>query len=222
MSIQSIESLQPSEPLADRAYHALSRAILCGGLPPGTRLSVPELARRLDVSRSPVREAVQRLVYDGLARNIAKRGAIVALISQADFLALLEIREFLEGLAARRATPNATPAGLDHLHSLVDDHESLVASGEDDPLAHVEHDLKFHAWIRAVAANADLTMALERMQARAHLSYSTLWVQRPNPADAVAEHRAIALAIASGDADAADEVARTHIRRLKARVETER
>lgn len=221
MSIQSIESLQPAEPLADRAYHALSRAILSGGLPPGTRLSVPELARRLDVSRSPVREAVQRLVYDGLAKNAAKRGAIVAHIGHADFLALLEIREPLEGLAARRATANATPAGLDRLRSLVDDHESLVASGQNDDLLHVEHDLKFHAWIRAVAANGDLTMALERMQARAHLSYSTFWGQRPNPADAVAEHRAIAQAIESGDADAAEAAARTHIRRLAARVKAE-
>ena len=102
MPVNVLDPLQPDELLADRAYRELSRAIITGRIEPGTRLSVPELARQLDISRSPVREAVQRLIYDGLAENRGRRGAIVAMIDPRDFLSLLEVRQLLEGFAARR------------------------------------------------------------------------------------------------------------------------
>ena len=103
MTSDVLSPLQSDELLADRAYRELSQAIVSRGLEPGTRLSVPELARQLGVSRSPVREAVQRLIYDGLAEDRGRRGAVVARIEPDDFLSLLELRELLEGFAAGRA-----------------------------------------------------------------------------------------------------------------------
>ena len=120
--LDELQALEPGDLLADRAYRQLSRAILRNQLVAGTPLSVPELARRLNISRSPVREAVQRLIYDGLAANVPHRGAIVSEIKPDDFRGLLEVRQALEGLAARLATERATDDDLRSLHDVLEDH----------------------------------------------------------------------------------------------------
>ena len=120
--IDELQALEPGDLLADRAYRQLSRAILRNQLVAGTPLSVPELARRLNISRSPVREAVQRLIYDGLAANVPHRGAIVSEIKPDDFRGLLEVRQVLEGLAARLATERATDDDLRSLNDVLEDH----------------------------------------------------------------------------------------------------
>ncbi len=120
--VDELQALEPGDLLADRAYRQLSRAILRNQLAAGTPLSVPELARRLNISRSPVREAVQRLIYDGLAANVPHRGAIVSEIKPDDFRGLLEVRQVLEGLAARLATERATDDDLRSLHDVLEDH----------------------------------------------------------------------------------------------------
>ena len=217
-AVESLESLEPSELLAERAYAELSKAILTNQLAPGTRLSVPELARQLDISRSPVREAVQRLIYDGLAENRGRRGAVVAQIGLDGFLSLLEVREPLEGLAARQAALRGSDDDLGRIGELLGRHRSTMESGRLDEADHVELDLAFHAAVRAAAGNDDLSTMLARTQARAHLSFSTLWLEPRNPAHAVAEHEAIFTALVARDPDAADEAARNHIRALRERV----
>ena len=105
--LDELQAIEPGDLLADRAYRQLSRAILATSC---RRRSTQraELARRLNISRSPVREAVQRLIYDGLAANVPHRGAIVSELKPDDFRGLLEVRQALEGLAARLATMRAT------------------------------------------------------------------------------------------------------------------
>ena len=101
--VDELQALEPGDLLADRAYRQLSRAILGSQLPAGTPLSVPELAQRLNISRSPVREAVQRLIYDGLAVSVPHRGAVVSEIKPDDFRA--------PAGGARRARRAGRPAG---------------------------------------------------------------------------------------------------------------
>jgi DNA-binding GntR family transcriptional regulator len=216
--VDELQALEPGDLLADRAYRQLSRAILRNQLPAGTPLSVPELARRLNISRSPVREAVQRLIYDGLAANVPHRGAIVSEIRPADFRGLLEVRQVLEGLAARLATQRATDDDLRSLHDVLDDHARVHEVG-DEP-ANVELDTRFHTIIREVAGNDDLSTILGRIQGRAHLSRFTLWRAKSNTRDALAEHRAIFDAMASRDAEQAEYAARQHITNLIVRVES--
>ena len=219
--MSDLDELQPLEPgdlLADRAYRQLSRAILRNQLVAGTPLSVPELARRLNISRSPVREAVQRLIYDGLAANVPHRGAIVSEIEPDGFCGLLEVREALEGLAARLATLRATDEQLRALGAVLDEHARVVDS--DDEAANVELDIRFHAIIREAAGNADLSTILRRIQGRAHLSRFALWRAKRNTSDALAEHQAIFVAMAARDAEGAEQAAKRHISSLLARVET--
>jgi DNA-binding GntR family transcriptional regulator len=215
--LQGLYGLRERQSLADLAYQRLIRAIMRNDLSPGTPLSVPELARRLNVSRSPVREAVQRLIYDGLAEHVPHRGAVVVSIDEQSFRDLLDVRHRLEGLAARLAAERIRRSELDALAETLAEHESVVAG--EDVYRNVEHDMRFHELIRAAAANADLDKMLARTQSRAHLSLHRLWRGSRDPKAMLAEHRAVFDAIAAGDADAAEWAAERHIVGLRQRVE---
>jgi DNA-binding GntR family transcriptional regulator len=217
MSVNVLDPLQPDELLADRAYRELSRAIITGRIESGTRLSVPELARQLDISRSPVREAVQRLIYDGLAENRGRRGAVVASIDPRDFLSLLEVRQLLEGFAARKAAVDPSDEDVNALRGVVEAHRRQIEKGELEEVTHVEFDQAFHSALRDMAANEDLTAILGRMQGRAHLSFATLWREPFRPEHALKEHEAILAAVAAGDPDAAESAACAHIDAVRQR-----
>src|SRR6478609_5245849 len=96
-----LAALAPSGRIVDAVQESLRQAIFAGALRAGEALSVPELARRLNVSRSPVREAVLGLVAQGLAVEQPRRGVVVATIAADDLVAIHEVREFLEAGAAR-------------------------------------------------------------------------------------------------------------------------
>jgi DNA-binding GntR family transcriptional regulator len=217
MSVNVLDPLQPDELLADRAYREMSRAIITGRIESGTRLSVPELARQLDISRSPVREAVQRLIYEGLAENRGRRGAVVASIDPRDFLSLLEVRQLLEGFAARKAAVDPSDEDVSALRGVVEAHRRQIEKGELEEITHVEFDQAFHSALRDMAANEDLTAILGRMQGRAHLSFATLWREPFRPEHALQEHEAILAAVAAGDPDAAEAAACAHIDAVRQR-----
>lgn len=218
MSYEQLRSIPPGGLLADAAHAQLSEAILRGELPPGTSLSVPELARRLAISRSPVREAVLRLVHDGLADSHGRRGTFVSSIQMDDFLALLEVREVLEGLAARKAAENGHASGLRELEAIHDRFLVLDPSAPGVEAELVELDMAFHERIRDMGQNPELAKMLGRTQARAHLSMHTLWQGSRNVAAVQAEHAAICAAILDRDPDRADDTARAHVRGLRRRV----
>ena len=213
----SLTLIEAGDLLADRAHSQLSTAILQNELPPGTALSVPELARRLGISRSPVREAVQRLIWDGLADYRGRRGTVVVSIDLNGFLGLLEVREVLEALAARLAAERGT---ADERRALRAIHEELEALGSEasDKADFAGIDMRFHTAIREMARNADLYASLARSQARAHLSLNTLWQGDRNVRATQLDHAAICDAIIDGDTDRAQEAARRHIANLRQRV----
>lgn len=203
--------------LADRTYEALKAAILANQLPSGTALSVPELARQLQVSRSPVREAVQRLIYDGLANHAPYRGAEVARVDLEDLRELYTVRELLEGLAARLATEKLDAEGLQRLQGIVDQHEQVLSSDADNA-THIELDIRFHDAILALAANRHLSATLAPIAGRAHFALHSLW-RSPNAAHlALDEHRAIVDAMITGDPALAEQAAQQHIARLRVRL----
>src|SRR3954470_24750440 len=99
----------PTQRTVDVVRDALHRAILAGDLRPGDALSVPELARQMKVSRSPVREAVLQLVSDGFAVEAPRRGVTVREVGDRELEQIHEMREVLEGLAPRRCALLKTP-----------------------------------------------------------------------------------------------------------------
>ena len=107
------ETLPPaSVGVTVKLYDDLSSAIVSGEIAPGAKLSEPAIARRFGVSRAPVREAIRRLQERGLVTYVANQGARVAEPSAAEFLALLDVREATEGMAARLAAESMSEAEI--------------------------------------------------------------------------------------------------------------
>ncbi|PXY36440.1 GntR family transcriptional regulator [Prauserella flavalba] len=198
--------------VADAVYERLREMIFTGELAPGARLSVPALAESLDVSRSPVRDAVLRLVQERLAREEPRRGAVVASVGLAELVSIYEIREVLEGLAARLAVENAGRKLVRALKEALDEHEAAMRTA--DLAASTEADLRFHRLIREAAGNPEVIRLLDDVQTQVRLAMRTTTVTA-GPRQAIDDHRAILTAIESGDAVAAEQAARAHIFRLR-------
>lgn len=198
--------------VADAVCERLREMIFTGELPAGARLSVPALAEQLEVSRSPVRDAVLRLVQERLAREEPRRGAVVAHVGAAELAAIYEVREVLEGLAARLAVENAGRRLVRALQEALDDHEAAMRTA--DLAASTEADLRFHRLIREACGNAEVVRLLDDVQAQVRLAMRTTTVTS-GPRQAVDDHRAILTAIEAGDATAAEQAARAHIFRLR-------
>ncbi|MEW2357163.1 GntR family transcriptional regulator [Spirillospora sp. NPDC029432] len=201
-----------AERIADAVYERLREEIFAGDLAPGARLSVPALAERLEVSRSPVREAVFRLVQDRLASEEPRRGAVVAEIGARELAAIYDVREVLEGLAARLAVENAGRRLVTALREVLGEHERAVR--DTDVAAVTEADMRFHELIRRASGNAEVVRLLDGVQTQVRLAMRTTRVMS-GPRQAVDDHRAILTAIESGDPDAAERAARAHVFRLR-------
>jgi DNA-binding GntR family transcriptional regulator len=182
------------EALADQAYVALRDAILSHQLPPGTRLSVPDMARRLGISRSPAREAIARIAYEGLAQVEPN------------------LREVLEGLACRLASQRVDERKLDRLSKILDDHAQAIAA--EDLERHYELDLAFHAAIREFGESHRLIESLDRLQGQIRVAMYTTHRSPGGMPQALAEHRIIFDALASGDPERAEQAGRAHVTRL--------
>ncbi|UYM04668.1 GntR family transcriptional regulator [Solicola gregarius] len=198
--------------LAERAYVSLRDAILAHELRPGTRLSVPVVAERLGISRSPAREAIARIAHEGLASVTPNRGAIVADLAEDDLVEIYQLREVLEGLACRLAAPLLTDADADRLDSLVTQHASAVEA--NDVERHYEVDSAFHSAIRDVAANSRLSSSLDLLQGQVRLGMYRTHRSPGGMQQALSEHRLILASLRLGDAEVAEAAGRAHIARL--------
>lgn len=205
------------ELLGDTVHAALLDRVLDGRLAPGSPLSVPALAAELGVSRSPVRESVQRLIAEGIAVSAPHAGARVATVTADDLAEVLRVREVLDGLAAAEATERVDRAGLLRLAALVDAEERALA-GPPDPVRDATMDLQFHAAVRELARNATLADTLRRLEVRAHLSGAALWSEQRHRELAVVEHRRILAAVEAGDVAAARAAASAHVAAIGVRV----
>jgi DNA-binding GntR family transcriptional regulator len=198
--------------VADHVYDLLRRSIFDHRLRPGARLSVPSIATELGVSRSPVREAVQRLVRDGLATEEPHKGAVVTTLGATELVPLYEVREVLEGLAARLAAERASRGQLAELRRALNQHSDALDRGDVE--GHIAADVRFHAIVREAAGNADLAQALERIEGKVVIAILSGDVHRW-PIRALAEHTTIFDALVAGDAVAAERAARAHIARIR-------
>ena len=198
--------------VADLAFGRLRTAIFERELQAGERLSGPGLGEQLRVSRSPVREAVQRLVREGLAEEVPHRGAAVVAYGARELADVYEIREVLEGLAARLAAEHADNTLVEELAEIHEQHREAVERG--DQSAHVALDTRFHALTREGADNAWLSELLDQIRGKIQLAMLSTSVGGGRE-QALAEHGEILRAIQQRDPDAAERAARTHIARLR-------
>lgn len=197
--------------LADQAYELLKERILTRQLLPGQRLSVPAIAEDLGLSRSPVREAVQRLVQEGLGTERPHSGAVVA---SADLRALVDlylVRAELEGLSAQLASQSDDQQLVSDLESIQEGHEQAHETRTRSQM--IRADVQFHERVLQSAGNAELTRMLDPVLQRMLLAM--LEADRHWPVQAIVEHREIIAALRCGDAERARRCMTAHVLRVR-------
>jgi len=197
----------PSRSSAAEAYSLLLGDIEDGNLPPGTRLRETELAERLSISRTPVREALKRLELQGLVAHEPHHGAVVASLEYGQVTEMYLLREVLEGTAARLAAQHATATEIGVLQRMVDADRALI----DQPRRLAQTNRRFHQQVRDTARNRYLGSALEALRLSLALLAGTTLGAPGRAAQSVEEHGTIVARIAARDPDGAEQAARQHI-----------
>ncbi len=201
---------------AERALDTLRDVILRGELPAGARLGEVELAERLGVSRTPVREALSRLAAEGLVQLVPNRGARVATWSVDELEGVFELRALLEPQVAALAAAAAGPGDLDELADLAVRMETIGRPGPGQDLdALVPLNRAFHDRLAALAGHPALAAAL------AGVIHPPIVVRNFHAYDdaslcrSLAHHVEIVAAMRAGDAEWARAVMTAHIRNAR-------
>lgn len=197
--------------LADQAYEWLKDQILTRRLLPGARLSVPAIATELGLSRSPVREAVQRLVQEGLCDERPHQGAVVAAADLRSLADLYQVRSALEGLSAELAVGAGDQTLAADLTEIQQAHQAAFDAGQSAEV--IRNDLRFHRRLLVAAGNPQLERVLDpifQQMTLAMLAGSPSWSAR-----AVVEHQEVLDAVQVGDAAGAAARLRAHVDRVR-------
>lgn len=190
------------------AYQLILDAIDEGVYRPGDRLVESELAERFGVSRTPVREALQRLETQSMLIRDG-RSLMVASLDHSELAELYVVRTELEGLAVRLAARHATEEEVRVLRAMVADDREHV----DDPQALSRTNRRFHRQLHLASHNRFLIRQLELVHRTMALLATTSLAAEGRGADALDEHALIVEAIASGDGEAAYEALKAHLSR---------
>jgi DNA-binding GntR family transcriptional regulator len=188
------------------AYTLVLDAIDIGLYKPGDRLVESELAERFGVSRTPIREALQRLETQSLLARDG-RSLIVASLDHSQLAELYVVRSELEGLAAKLAARHATPEEVKVLREMVHEDRELLA----DPAALSRANRRFHKQIHLASHNRFLVRQLDLVHRSMALLATTSLAVDGRGELALAEHDAIVSAIEKGDGNAAHDALRDHI-----------
>ncbi len=188
------------------AYALILQAIDTGVYRPGDRLVESELADRFGVSRTPIREALQRLETQSLLARDG-RSLIVASLDHNQMAELYVVRCELEGLAARLAARHATDEEVRVLRQMVEDDRKFL----DDPSALARANRRFHKQVHLASHNRFLVQQLDLVyRSMALMATTSLAVEGRGPI-ALSEHQRLVDAIAAGDGEAAYRALKEHI-----------
>ncbi|RWU11522.1 GntR family transcriptional regulator [Pseudidiomarina gelatinasegens] len=205
---------------SDRLLLEMQRAIVEGEIAAGSKISEPELARKFDVSRAPLREAMARLERCHLIERIPNAGARVVTLSADGLKALYQIREELEGLACRLAAENMDEHEVNQLQELLDQHLASQRVREGESYYQEAGDLDFHYRIILGSKNPYLiNMLCDELYFLVRMYRVQLGMNGPRVSRAFDEHKAIINAIASRDGELADLLMRRHIAASRGNIE---
>lgn len=211
----SLNPIRTHGKFADAAYEAIRTGIRMGHIPPGSRLHEHELAAQLGTSKTPVREALGRLVADGLASTSGRTGIYVTRLSQDKTIDLYEAREIIEPPLAKLAAERASEDDIETLKESLAAFEAALADDDFDSL--MELDSQFHELIASIAGNTMLAQARERLDnciAIARVA-SVRRAYRRTSAYALKEHSKVCNAIAEHNGRLAERRMAEHIRKRR-------
>lgn len=197
-------------PLRDVVFNTLRDAILTGKLIPGERLMENQLAEKLGVSRTPVREALRMLELENLVELVPRKGAQVLDMTEKDIVNILEIRSALEGLATSLACKKMTKECLQQLKNMEVDFERAVAENDVDRFVDIDED--FHDVIFQATENDKLIQMFRNLRIQLY-RYRMAQAKNDNSMSTiVAHHRSILRALENHDSEEGAAVAQGHIK----------
>ncbi len=195
---------------ADKTFYQMRKDIVEGSIVPGSKLSETELSTKYDVSRAVVREAINRLDTCHLVERRANVGARVVKLTPAGLIELYQVRESLEGMAARLAAHNMSDEEIADLNNLLSTHFETVQTGET--YYQEAGDLDFHYRIILGSKNNQLiSMLVDNLYHLIRMYRVQLGMAGPRVTTAFDEHRHIVQAISNRDAELAEMLMRRHI-----------
>jgi DNA-binding GntR family transcriptional regulator len=197
-----------------RVCDLLRSRIIANEIPFGAKLTEDSLARELGISRTPVREAFHRLAQEGLLTVFPGRGAFVTTLSFSDMVELLEIREGLEGMAARLASTRITQSALEKLRRQLQ--VAIRKDVNNHYTGYLEVDRHFHEAVLSACGNRHLCQLMKSLRDRIQMLRHRSVILPGRARKSFEEHLQIIDALAARDAVLAEERIRTHIRNVKA------
>ncbi len=208
-----IKAIQNPRNLKEVVYQRLKENILRGKLPPGVKLPETLIAQQLGVSRTPLREAINRLEQDGFVEIIPRRGSFVRQVSPDEILEDLEIREVLEGLAVREAAHRATPQMIEAMKACFRNFSPSRVEKSLRPYA--QQNVQFHHCIIEASQNRKLITLIRNLYD--HMDWVRLHTMiLPGRAKkSLAEHQKLIRLIENRQGELAEKVLRSHIRDLR-------
>jgi DNA-binding GntR family transcriptional regulator len=192
----------------DAVYEVLRNWIISGALAPGERLRGDALAKKIKVSRTPVREALRKLEAEGFVTVAPKLGLVVADLSEQDLIEIFQIREALEGVAARLTAENATRSDLERLREVVGEMERVRGCPEIETMRGLA--AEYHHVIYAASRNDRLRQLLMAVQDRTRQFRTSLFAVPGHAAEALAHYGRLLSAIEARDGELAERLAREH------------
>ncbi|RST53767.1 GntR family transcriptional regulator [Variovorax sp. MHTC-1] len=209
----TLRKRSPQPLSAEQVCERIRSAILSGELKPGSKLTEQDLAAELEVSRTPVREAIRQLEVERLVSRTPFVGVTVAQLSPEEVIELLDIREVLEGLVARLATENMDSF---HLQRLKKSLQQLAASArKSDVGAYLDQALAFRRALVECCGSATLSEHVMAIENRLRLTGSRTALLPGRMEAAIEEHEKLLDAIVRGDAKGAERLNRERIRHIR-------
>jgi DNA-binding GntR family transcriptional regulator len=193
---------------SEEAYLRIRDRIVCLEMAPGSVVQEARLREELEIGRTPIREALQRLALENLVRSVPHRGTFVTDVNITDLSRITEVRVVLEAYAARLAAERAAATDRDAIRDLLD---ALQAGGAADQKELMKRDQQIHRQIYRATRNSFLESTLERyFNLSLRLWYMVL-DHGVRLREAVEEHVALLRSVLAGDGELAEESMRRHV-----------
>lgn len=213
-----IKPIKKNLPLKDQAYQAIKQAIYSNTLVPGTPLTEEQLSSTLSISRTPIRSALQQLVYEKLASKDSTGHIFVSTITEKDVHNATVLRSILEPMAIETASLPLSEESLSKLSAIHTKQNALFLSNPDDNYSYAELDFEFHCLLGELSENellSGIIKDLNNIMVRIHILSGTLSSHKQKALD---EHTEIIEYLKKGQYEFAKLAVGEHIKNVELRV----
>jgi DNA-binding GntR family transcriptional regulator len=200
--------------LRDQTYDIIKNMIILREIEPGKKINEEHIAKEIQVSRTPIREALCRLENEGIVKIIPRRGAFVSDLTEMNVREILLIREVLEGLVVRLAVENMNEKTLEKLRKAIEK-VSTLPEKDRDLINYTRSEVDFHALLLSASKNQMLKNMMEIVNAHLQIIRLRTVVIPERAQRTVKEHQQIFEAIENGDAISAEKLMRKHVRSVR-------